>query len=87
MRYSVQELAEQWGVGKGTIRRLFRAEPGVIIIRGPSINLTRKFDTLSIPESVAVRVYERLRNTPSGVVDAVSTTSQVKQRPSRASKS
>lgn len=56
--YRVRELASLWGFSENTIIRLFAAEPGVI--RLESGTLKRKYTTLSIPESVAMRVHERL---------------------------
>jgi hypothetical protein len=44
---------------------MFQNEPGVVLIGEPSRRLGRKlkrsYHTMRIPESVAVRVYERLR--------------------------
>ena len=56
--YRVRELASLWGFSDNTIIRLFASEPGVI--RLESRALKRKYTTLSIPESVASRVHERL---------------------------
>ena len=58
--YRVGELAKLWGFCDNTIIRLFAAEPGVI--RLERIPGSRKYVTLSIPESVALRVHERLGN-------------------------
>jgi len=59
--YTVKELAEKWGLSEDTIRRLFRNEPGVVRI-GTRKRGTRRFITVRIPESVALRVYRRLTN-------------------------
>ncbi len=56
--YRVGELAKLWGFAASTVIRLFAAEPGVVRIWSPSGR--RKYVTLSIPESVALRVHERL---------------------------
>ncbi len=56
--YRVRELASLWGFSDNTIIRLFADEPGVI--RLESETLRRKYTTLSIPESIALRVHERL---------------------------
>ena len=56
--YRVRELAALWGFSDNTIIRLFTAEPGVI--RLESGVGRRKYTTLSIPESVALHVHERL---------------------------
>ena len=56
--YRVQELASLWGFSHNTIIRLFTAEPGVIRLESSAGK--RKYTTLSIPESVALRVHQRL---------------------------
>ena len=56
--YRVRELAELWGFCPGTLVKLFSDEPGVLKLQGSSGK--RKYTTLSIPESVALRVHERL---------------------------
>ena len=57
--YRVKELAELWGFAPNTIKRLFAFEPGVIRIGGAGIE-RRRYVSISIPESVALRVHERL---------------------------
>lgn len=59
--YSVQELAEIWNLSEDTIRRLFREEPGVIKINANQGRRTRRYVVLRLPESVVMRVHERLR--------------------------
>jgi len=61
--YRVEELAELWALSCESIRRLFSEEPGVIRLTRPGVN-KRKYVTLSIPCSVAVRVHERLGHKP-----------------------
>ncbi len=56
--YRVRELAKLWGFSDNTIIRLFATEPGVIRLESGAGR--RKYATLSIPESVALRVHERL---------------------------
>lgn len=56
--YRVKDLAELWGVSKHTITKLFENEPGVLRLEFPTGK--RKYVTLSIPESVAARVHQRL---------------------------
>src|SRR4249919_1635872 len=51
--YRVRELATLWGFSDNTIIRIFASEPGVI--RLESGVGRRKYTTLSIPESVALR--------------------------------
>ena len=58
-------FAKLWGLSETKIRRIFQNEPGVILIGAPSRRLggklKRSYFTMLIPESVAMRVYERLR--------------------------
>jgi hypothetical protein len=56
--YRVKELAALWSLSDNTIIRLFTAEPGVIRLESDAGR--RKYTTLSIPESVALRVHDRL---------------------------
>jgi hypothetical protein len=60
--YRVRELACLWGFSDNTIIRLFAGEPGVIRLESGA--LKRKYTTLSIPESVALRVHGRLGDKP-----------------------
>jgi transposase-like protein len=60
--YSVKKIAELWGFSENTIRRLFRDEKGVIKQGKPETRFKRKRFVLSVPESVMLRVYSRLRN-------------------------
>lgn len=59
--YSVQELADIWNLSEDTIRRLFREEPGVLRISATHDQRKRHYVVLRLPESVVIRVYERLR--------------------------
>ena len=56
--YRVRELAALWGFSDNTIIRMFACEPGVVRLESGAGR--RKYTTLSIPESVALRVHERL---------------------------
>jgi hypothetical protein len=58
--FSVEELAEVWGVSDDFVRRLFLREPGVVIFyhNRPGRRIYR---TLRVPQSVAERVHSRLR--------------------------
>ena len=60
--YRVRELAALWGFSDNTIIKIFASEPGVI--RLESGVGRRKYTTLSIPESVALRVHQRLGQEP-----------------------
>jgi hypothetical protein len=57
--FKPDELAELWGVDGTTIRRLFRKEPGVLVIDRPEQMHKRDYCSMGIPESVAKRVYEK----------------------------
>jgi hypothetical protein len=57
--YSVAQVAEQWGVSKDTVRRMFEHEPGVLVIepeRG-GMSRRRRYRTLRIPAAVVERVH------------------------------
>ena len=56
--YTVKELAEKWALDESTIRKMFRDEPGVLVIGSNGIRAKRKqYVTLRIPESAMLRVY------------------------------
>lgn len=60
--YAPDELAEMWGLSADTVRRLFAHEPGVLVIEGKNTarrTAQRRYRTLRIPESVALRVHRR----------------------------
>ena len=61
--YRVKELAGIWGLSAKTVTRMFAEEDGVIRVANAGTG-KRKYATLSIPESVALRVHERLGNQP-----------------------
>jgi hypothetical protein len=57
--YRVGELAELWGLGRETVRKLIMNEPGVIKIR---LGRRKAHTVYSVPQSVAERVHTRLLN-------------------------
>lgn len=57
--YSVDELAELWGVSDDFVRRLFVNEPGVVVFFKYRPG-RRTYRTVRVPESVAQRVHRRL---------------------------
>lgn len=59
--FSVRELAALWGLSERTIRRMFASEPGVVALTRNETRSKRAYKTMRIPESVAQRVYRRLR--------------------------
>ena len=67
--YRVKELAGIWGLSPKTVTRLFADEPGVIRVAN-DVTGKRKYATLSIPESVASRVHERLGTQATAQTDS-----------------
>jgi hypothetical protein len=57
--YSVTDLKTQWGIGRETVRKLVKDEPGVVKIR---LGRKQSNTTYSVPESVARRIHTRLLN-------------------------
>jgi hypothetical protein len=60
--FAVEDLAEIWGLSGDTIRRLFEKEPGVLVIERCTKSRARRYRTMRIPESVALRVHRRMTN-------------------------
>jgi hypothetical protein len=58
--YSPDELGAMWALSADTVRRLFEREPGVLVIEHTKGNGRRRYRTLRIPESVALRVHRRM---------------------------
>jgi hypothetical protein len=57
--FRIGDLAQRWGIGRETVRRLVKDEPGVIKIR---MGRKKAHTFYSIPESVARRIHARLLN-------------------------
>jgi hypothetical protein len=57
--YRIAELAHIWGLGRETVRRLVKDDPGVIKIR---MGRKKMHTFYSIPESAARRIHTRLLN-------------------------
>jgi len=55
--YRVGDLAELWSLGRETVRKLVKDDPGVIKIRQ---GRKKTHTTYSIPESAARRIHTRL---------------------------
>ena len=55
--YRIGELARLWGLGRETVRKLVKDDPGVIKIR---MGRKRVHTTYSVPESAARRIHTRL---------------------------
>ena len=57
--FSISELKNQWAMGRETVRKLVKEEPGVVKIR---LGRKKANTTYSVPESVARRIHTRLLN-------------------------
>jgi hypothetical protein len=57
--YRIGELARLWGLGRETVRRLVKDDPGVVKIRQ---GRQKAHTTYSIPESAVRRIHTRLLN-------------------------
>jgi hypothetical protein len=57
--YRVGELARMWGLGRETIRKIVKDDPGVIKIR---MGRKKAHTIYSVPESAAHRIHTRLLN-------------------------
>ena len=57
--YTITDLKTQWSMGRETVRKLVKDEPGVVKIR---MGRKQSNTTYSVPESVARRIHTRLLN-------------------------
>jgi hypothetical protein len=57
--YRVNDLARLWGLGRETVRKLVKDDPGVIKIR---MGRKKAHTVYSVPESAAQRIHTRLLN-------------------------
>jgi len=57
--YRIGDLARFWGLGRETVRRLVKDDPGVIQIR---LGRKKAHTVYSVPESAAHRIHTRLLN-------------------------
>jgi hypothetical protein len=60
LHYSVDELSALWNMSDDFVRRLFLHEPGVVVFYHYRPG-RRVYRTLRIPQSVALRVHQRLQ--------------------------
>jgi hypothetical protein len=58
--WTPKEIADQWHVSVDTVIRLFEHEPGVLVLENPRSKQARRYRTIRIPNSVLVRVQNRL---------------------------
>jgi hypothetical protein len=57
--YRISELARLWSLGRETVRKLVKDDPGVIKIR---MGRKKAHTIYSVPESAAQRIHTRLLN-------------------------
>jgi len=57
IHYRIAELARMWGLGRETVRKLVKDDPGVIKIR---MGRKKAHTIYSVPESAASRIHTRL---------------------------
>lgn len=57
--YRIGELAKIWGLGRETVRKLVKDDPGVIKVR---LGRKKAHTIYSVPESAANRIHTRLLN-------------------------
>jgi hypothetical protein len=57
--YRIGELARMWGLGRETVRKLVKDDPGVVKIR---MGRKKAHTIYSVPESTASRIHTRLIN-------------------------
>ena len=55
--FTPKELAGLWQLSQNSIRRMFQDEPGVFVLGDSNPRGRRGYQTLRIPESVALRVW------------------------------
>lgn len=60
--FTPEELGKVWHFSGKFVRDLFYDEPGVLKIDRPETRTKRSYTTLRIPESIATKVHQRLRN-------------------------
>ena len=61
--YRISDLARLWGLGRETVRKLIKDDPGVIKIR---MGRKKAHTIYSVPESAARRIHTRLLNADQG---------------------
>jgi hypothetical protein len=58
--YSVSEIAAMWNLSVDLVRKLFRNEPGVLVLGSVKRRGKRGYMTLRISQSVLERVYRQI---------------------------
>jgi hypothetical protein len=62
--YAVIEVAELWNLSPDKVREIFEHEPGVLVIGDRNPRHKRRYRTLRIPQTVLLRVHNRLAAKP-----------------------
>ncbi len=57
--YTPAEIAAMWAVSYDTVLRIFKQEPGVLVLGEANGGGKRRYSTLRIPESVLQRAYRQ----------------------------
>ena len=57
--YRISDLARLWGLGRETVRKLVKDDPGVVKVR---LGRKEAHTIYSVPESAAQRIHMRLLN-------------------------
>jgi len=57
--YRIGDLARTWGLGRETVRKLVKDDPGVLKVR---MGRKKAHTVYSVPESAARRIHTRLLN-------------------------
>jgi hypothetical protein len=57
--YRICERARIWGLGRETVRKLVKDDPGVVKVR---LGRNKAHTVYSVPESVARKIHTRLLN-------------------------
>lgn len=58
--YAAIEVAEMWNLSADKVREIFEHEPGVLVIGDRNPRHKRRYLTLRIPQTVLLRVHNRL---------------------------
>ena len=57
--FTVLEISQLWNLSEDTVRRLFRHEPGVLVLGEANTRRKRRYVTLRIPQSGLERVHRQ----------------------------
>jgi len=58
--YTPRQIAEMWNWSAKKVIRTFKDEPGVLKTERPGTRTKRRYSQISVPESVLLRVHQRL---------------------------